>query len=306
MENKFIKGMQPVEFANQRVMTVNQIAAGLECPVVTLKMIIKRRRKEFVKGVHYFKLTGETLRQFKSQVSECILADENQGSKCTLAESKIFGRYTAHLLLWTCQGVARLSKLVDTPKAWELFTDLELNYFSPALAGDPVESATPVEKKKIRSRSEKAYVYAALMEDDTVKFGYAGDMTDRVRRFKREFGKSAVQYFHSPQVPRKNAQDFETLLKKQFAPFNVEGEFFNIEFEVAVDAIKNLFPTQQLACTDKKLPVEINLFEETKNPPLDLDRAKLLVELCNAQLDSPFKEQLAKETANLLFGEKIF
>ncbi len=34
--------------------------------------------------------------------------------------------------LWTCQGVARLSKLIDTPEAWELFTELEKNYFESA------------------------------------------------------------------------------------------------------------------------------------------------------------------------------
>ena len=51
--------------------------------------------------------------------------------------------------------------------------------------------------------------------------------------------------------------------------------------------------------------VEAEIYEE-EIIEADYQRERLLVDLLNARLDSPLKEELFKETANLLLGKKLF
>ncbi len=141
-----MKNLIPVDYANQRVLTYNQVAKGLNCSIDQLRSIYHNHKEEFTEGVHFFNVTGEPLRALKKDITNRHVnlhanshADDSyftfkfvKGAKC--------------IKLWSCQGVARLSKLIDTPEAWELFTKLEKNYFErQAEPAAPVAESAPTE-----------------------------------------------------------------------------------------------------------------------------------------------------------------
>ena len=118
MEIQEVNDLIPVDWHNQRVLIYKQIADSLNCSVDLLRMHFKNRSDQFEEGVHYFKLTGEALRQFRRRVNVVYSGNQHLVSKCA-----------SNLILFTYQGVARLSKLIDTPEAWEIFSELERVYF---------------------------------------------------------------------------------------------------------------------------------------------------------------------------------
>lgn len=63
-----LNNLIPVEWSNQRVLTTAQLAEVYECNPKNIKVNFGNAKEQFVEGVHYFKLTGEALRQFKGQV----------------------------------------------------------------------------------------------------------------------------------------------------------------------------------------------------------------------------------------------
>ena len=115
-----IQELVPVEWSNQRVLTGTQVAEVLGCSPNLIKEHFRNHPLEFVEGVHYFKLEGAALRALKAKM--CV------GKDLASAHSPV-GKYVSCLKLWTVQGVARISKLIDTEEAWRIFTELEAVYF---------------------------------------------------------------------------------------------------------------------------------------------------------------------------------
>ena len=72
-----------------------------------------RNEERFKKGKHYILLQGEELREFKRNYAESVSANINK------------------LYLWTDRGAARHAKILDTDEAWEIYEELEDNYFNP-------------------------------------------------------------------------------------------------------------------------------------------------------------------------------
>ena len=182
------------------------------------------------------------------------------------------------LTLFEVQGAARISKLIDTPEAWQLFTELEQFYFNnkgkavePPPAPAAVEEVAPV---------KMASVYSFLLSNTLVKIGFSGNVKKRKEHFK-----GVKRTYSSPPVAVNHARDIERLVKEKFFAHRVEGEFFNITFEEAVTEIKRHFPNDADAA--------------------DFERLRLLVDLC-AVAPEPLKEQLVRQTANLLIGKNIF
>ena len=156
----------------------------------------------------------------------------------------------------------------------------------------------PVPKAKPRPRSELAFTYAFLMENNWVKIGHSGDIKTRIKRVETENNLRVVDEHHTPQLKRPTAMRIERSLHRKFAAQCVEGEFFDIDYNEAKTELDKVAFLLEEEIVDVVTEPEIVANE--------LDRAKLLVEMLHAPIDSPFKEQLAKETANLLLGEKIF
>ena len=127
------KTLTVVEHESQRVLTTAQLAEAYGCTTENIKKNFQYQKSRFVEGKHYFKLEGEELKKFKDNwVTKSYLV-ENNGKY-----SPLVGKNAKMLILWTKRGAARHCKMLDTDKAWEVFDELEDNYFKkiniPALA----------------------------------------------------------------------------------------------------------------------------------------------------------------------------
>ena len=109
--------MVPVDYNGVRVLTTEQLAQAYECETTQIQQNFINNKSRFQKGKHYFKLTGDELKVFKA----------------SLGDSKISStlKFTSALMLWTRRGASRHCKMLGTEKAWEMYDNLEENYFNP-------------------------------------------------------------------------------------------------------------------------------------------------------------------------------
>ena len=108
-----IQTLKPVEYSAQRIMTTEQLAEFYECDRMQIIQNFNNNKTHFVEGKHYFKLEGEDLK---------ILRIENFDLQIS--------PMTRTLYLWTKKGAARHCKMLGTEKAWDVFEQLEENYFN--------------------------------------------------------------------------------------------------------------------------------------------------------------------------------
>jgi hypothetical protein len=104
----------PMEYKSQRIMTTKILAEQFGTNEQNISKNFTRNAERFIEGKHYFKLEGEDLKAFKGYV----LNDD------TL-------KFVSVLYLWTDRGAARHAKILDTDEAWEVYEELEENYFNP-------------------------------------------------------------------------------------------------------------------------------------------------------------------------------
>ena len=107
--------MQIIEFYNQRLLTTEQLAEFYEATPKNIRDNFQNNRNKFIEGKHYFRLEGDDLKAFKNDT-------ENIG---------IVGSRVNQLILYTKQGASRHSKMLGTDRAWDMFDELEENYFNP-------------------------------------------------------------------------------------------------------------------------------------------------------------------------------
>ena len=102
----------PIEREGQRVLTTAQIA---EAYGTTSKVITKnfnRNSDRYIEGVHFYRLTGNALREFKTAKRQFdVLPNANT------------------LYLWTERGALLHAKSLNTDKAWEVYEFLVDTYF---------------------------------------------------------------------------------------------------------------------------------------------------------------------------------
>ena len=127
------KELAVVEYSNERVLTTEQVAEFYECNADNIKVNFNANRERFVDGKHYFKVEGEALS--KLRVSETNLQ---------------ISPMTRSLYLWTKRGCARHAKMLKTDRAWEVFEELEENYF---------------DRKEIREKAVEAVTVHDLVGD---------------------------------------------------------------------------------------------------------------------------------------------
>ena len=109
-----IKGLVKLDFNNQRIMTTKVLAEQFGTEDKIIQQNFKRNEKRFLEGKHYFRLTGDELRNFKANLH---------------LEGNL--KYASELMLWTDRGAARHAKILDTDEAWDVYEALEENYFNP-------------------------------------------------------------------------------------------------------------------------------------------------------------------------------
>ncbi|QCJ70372.1 hypothetical protein C9446_11210 [Providencia heimbachae] len=105
-----------IEWRDVRVVTTETLAAGYGAIAKNIQDNLLNNKSRFIDGVHYFKLEGDELRQFKK-------VPDNIG---------LVSKHTSQQILWTEKGAARMSKIVDSDEAWSFFEKMEDAYFRPA------------------------------------------------------------------------------------------------------------------------------------------------------------------------------
>lgn len=108
--------LMPIEFKNQRIITTKVLAEEFGTEEGNIQKNYSRNEKRFLEGKHYYKLGGQALKEFKNSLP---------------TESLEPIKFAPVLYLWTDRGAARHAKILDTDEAWEVYEDLEENYFNP-------------------------------------------------------------------------------------------------------------------------------------------------------------------------------
>ncbi len=102
-----------ITYRNQRVITTDTLATGYGSQPNNLHMNFTNNRSRFVEGKHFYLLSGDELRDFKSLPN--VIG--------------VVNKHTSQLLLWTERGASRHAKILETDQAWDFYEELEENYF---------------------------------------------------------------------------------------------------------------------------------------------------------------------------------
>ena len=108
--------LEKIEYGDDLVLTTEQLAEAYECTPLMIQQNYANNKERFKEGKHFFKLEGDTLRDFKASIG-------NSKISSTL-------KFTSVLMLWTKRGASRHSKMLGTDRAWEMYDVLEENYFN--------------------------------------------------------------------------------------------------------------------------------------------------------------------------------
>lgn len=106
---------QIIELYNQRLLTTEQLADFYEATPKNIRDNFQNNREKFIEGKHFHRLEGAELKAFKNDT-------ENIG---------IVGNRVNQLILYTKQSASRHSKMLGTDRAWDMYDELEENYFNP-------------------------------------------------------------------------------------------------------------------------------------------------------------------------------
>ena len=107
--------LQQVKYDNQLILTTEQLADFYETTERAIKQNFNNNISKFEEGKHYYLLKGTQLKEFKNKVENFDLVGKNANQ----------------LYLWTKRGASRHAKMLGTDQAWDVYDELEENYFNP-------------------------------------------------------------------------------------------------------------------------------------------------------------------------------
>jgi len=254
-----------IEYHGELVLTTKQIADGYECSVDIIRWNFAKNKDKFVEGVHYFKLEGAALREFKEYLAK-VMAQNNDVDEIDAA----FSPLASSLYLWTKEGVVRHCKLIGTQEAWNVFAKLEKAYFQSV--------AEPTLNR----------VYAMELDDNTVKIGRSSNVEARLKQIESENGVKVLRVYNTDFLPLEIAQQIENACHKFFAEFLAHGdEYFHISFTDACNVIDKFVNEIH---TPQSPPIEFS--------PLDkLNRLEKWIDLCQ---DLNLRDDLIRIALNIL------
>lgn len=235
----------PVEWCNKRVLTTAQIAECYSCSVDQIKVNFNNNKDRFVAGKHYFKLEGASLATFKA-------SDAQSGLQIS--------PMTRVLHLWTAAGIFIHCKMISTPKAWELFSQIgeELSSENHPVLDEVIFSniAPPEQKPKL------ACVYAMEFDNSLVKIGMSNNVEARQGSIRRKLKFEIRRTYHTDFMPRQKAHQIEKSCHQFFHDkLAYRQEYFSIKFAEACkiinafaefgDTLANIEPEKILVLASK-------------------------------------------------------
>ena len=181
-----MNNLVPLEFKNQRIMTTKILADSFGTEDKIISNNFNRNIERFIEGKHYYKLEGQELKEFKGY-------HQNDESL----------KYVSILYLWTDRGAARHAKILDTDEAWEVYEELEDNYFKVkdssvlALENEQLKELVTEQRqvlndfKKLTEEAKQQYKPSHKMKLDYSKMIRALTNTDE------EYEKLRKKYTHA-------------------------------------------------------------------------------------------------------------
>ncbi|WP_419038539.1 ORF6N domain-containing protein [Ligilactobacillus animalis] len=132
--------LKQVEYDNQIILTTEQLATFYGTTERAIKQNFNNNYDKFQEGLHYYFLKGVQLKEFKNRVENFDLV----------------GKRANALYLWTKRGASRHAKMLGTDRAWDVYDELEENYFNPKTQQRLPQSPTEMLKLAIDSTLETA------------------------------------------------------------------------------------------------------------------------------------------------------
>ena len=210
-----IKDLVPVEWSNQRVLLSKQVAECYKCAEDRIKDNFHTNKKQYTEGLHYFKITGSDLQNFRVRNPHLQISP-----------------MTRTLYLWTATGIFLHCKMINTPQAWELFSKIgeTLSVENHSV----LEEAIFGKIKPLEPKPDLARVYAIEFDNGFVKIGMSNDVDARKGNIRRKLQFKALQTYCTDFMPRQIAHKIEKTCHKFFhEQLAYRHEYFHISFEEA-------------------------------------------------------------------------
>ena len=106
-----VETLSTITYKQIPVITTELLAHLYGTEAIRIRQNHHENKGRFIEEKHFFKLEGETLREFKHRVA--------------FNYSVKIARNVRSLILWTERGAARHAKMLETDQAWEVFEKLE-------------------------------------------------------------------------------------------------------------------------------------------------------------------------------------
>ena len=137
-----VENLLPVEYRGEKVLSTRQLSDAYGCHISNIHHAFKDAKEHFVEGIHYFRIEGEELKEFKQYLAQlqAQISEVNNVHTAELPCTKL----ASSLILWTKRGAIRLCKMIGTQEAWDMFGVLEDNYFEKN-NGEDLKIETPFE-----------------------------------------------------------------------------------------------------------------------------------------------------------------
>lgn len=150
-----MSNLVPMEYKSQRIITTKVLAEQFGTMETNIQTNFTRNKDRFIEGKHFIKLEGKVLKEFKNSLP---------------TESTEPFKFASQLILWTDRGTTRHAKILDTDEAWEVYEQLEENYFKVKelkqidsyMINDPIERAMAW----IKEQEEKQTLLLANKQKD--------------------------------------------------------------------------------------------------------------------------------------------
>ena len=124
------------------------------------------------------------------------------------------------------------------------------------------------------------HVYALDMSNDTVKIGIAQNTSVRISGITHASGLDVRRYHETALVANETAAEIERELHRHFADFRTNGEFFNISFDAACEALDRYAPAidaaNQNAGAELSTREKVQFLLECAKLSKGADRARLV------------------------------
>ena len=215
-----IQNLVPVDYSNRRVLLTAQVAEVFNTTTERISHNFCENKQHFKEGEHFFKLTGAALRSFKETKNQFV-----------------FSKNANVIYLWTVSGIILHAKMLNTERAWEIFSQITVAMKDSADLNEIIFKHVSQPEPK----NNLACVYILELSDLTVKIGMTNDFDRRQNAIRCMRKVKVLREYHTDFAPRESMLSLERAIQHTFKKHLAYGsEYFSITFEDALAELERL------------------------------------------------------------------